>query len=96
MLLVNVKSYLDLTRENSTWIERIYKKNKNLGLKTRLHDYLVEIYFALELSWFKDSKDLKDLITLMKEIVIQIVRNYPKDTKIDTYVSDDETDDNTI
>jgi hypothetical protein len=77
-------------------IERIYKKNKNLGLKKRLHDYLVEIYFALELSWFKDSKDLKDLIILMKEIVIQIVRNYPKDTKVDTYVSDDETDDNTI
>jgi hypothetical protein len=31
-------------------IERIYRKNKNLGLKKRLHDYLVEIYFALELT----------------------------------------------
>jgi hypothetical protein len=73
-------------------IEKIYKKNKNLGLKENLHDYLVDIYFVLELLRFKNSKDLKDLINIMKEIVIEFVRNYPKDTKVDIYVSEDKAD----
>jgi hypothetical protein len=78
-------------------------RNRSLELKKNLHEYLLDIYYSIELSWFpdkkgkdgkikKDSRDLKDLVKLMKEITVWIVRKYPKDTKIDTYVSDDEED----
>jgi hypothetical protein len=93
----------DKRKQYTDKIERIYLRNRSLELKKNLHEYLLDIYYSIELSWFpdkkgkdgkikKDSRDLKDLVKLMKEITVWIVRKYPKDTKIDTYVSDDEED----
>jgi hypothetical protein len=77
------KQYMDQCK-------KIYKEN-DIKPKETLHLYLLDTYYVLEPSQFRDIRDLKKLIRLMKKIITDIIRYKKEEVKIiETHVSDNE------